>query len=166
MFTDPTRGVIIGPVSVEEGNRIVFGVALETPSCARYRPALIKNFINPNFVFPDKASLTAGDSGVISMAFANDDYPVCGPSVFRIVPVFPASWTHSMIIGAFPWTTWSAEKDILIKPGDGDDKIINFSVPKSAAPGTYPVGYKVVNVTSGLETEKEFTVTRIFFTAN
>ncbi len=159
VFLDESRGITIGPIADQESNSITFDVVLKMPSCVRNVPAITKHFISPNFVFPDKASLYEGESGVMSMGFSNTDYSICGPSRFRIIPIIPNLWSYTMLDDNSPFSVWDVAKEVTVNPGDGDGRFINFSVPTDTVSGVYPIGYKVVNLESGLEAVKEFKVT-------
>ncbi|MBI4096431.1 MAG: IPT/TIG domain-containing protein, partial [Candidatus Levybacteria bacterium] len=142
IFTDPGRGIAIGPIIKTDASSITFEVNLAIPSCVRQKPLASTVYIsNP---------VVAGGFGTIDIKLTNADGFGCGESKFHITPTLPLGWK---IIDIHP-------SDNIVIDADGKSSIyITFNPPENTPVGDYSLSYDIVNLQSGLKTHAELTTT-------
>lgn len=140
IFTDPGRGIKVGPILKVDESSITFDVKITDLVCVSQEPLV-------NTIYHSE-SVASGGIGYVAIGFTNTDNFGCGMSEFNLAPTFPLGWEYAI----YP------PENITLASEQRSSKTIDFRVPEDAPDGNYLINYDILNVKSGLKTHKEFTV--------
>jgi len=145
---DPDTGILIGPVISTTASGILFDVRLYPPQCVRRVPII------DSIQYSQEVALQP--YGVVNVNFkaVNTEGNGCALSTFRIVPEFPSGWTVYNPLNDFLLTPTS---NIVGDPYNGY-KFFDIKVPDYTSSGVYPLKITLLNVTSGKQDSRSFSV--------
>ena len=142
-FSDPSRGIHIGPVVQVTPNSIQFDTEIVTPVCSRG---------NPVVGIGSAGAVTRRSENVVWVDYGNGDSVSCGSSDFRVTTDIPTSWQPEITPDRVSSAPSNDEQATTLQ------KTITFTIPNDLPFGVYYPKVTVVNLTSGLVTYEPFTV--------
>ncbi len=139
-FSDPGRGITIGPVLSVSDSSISFNVNITKPTCTRFVPTIVNFGVS-------YTELNAGSWEFGSNETKNNDYYGCGQSTFTNTLIFPSTWQIA-----------NQSVNLPIKPENSEWSYWTFQVPKNVTPGLYTLSLISKNNSSGQTATKYLTI--------
>ena len=138
VFTDPKRGITIGPVVSSTPTSITFDVVITTSTCVRAAPEI-------KYIGPARPPVKAGDTTYSYLEVTNKDSAACASSIFAVKPALPYGWELIGLSG----------NNATVVPGTSAKVSAAIKIPLTTPSGAYVTNYEVTNLSSGMKSSVE-----------